>query len=74
MRTAGDLATTHGPRGYDAVHLAAAHLVRADVFSSTDDRLCEAASPAAFYVAIPKACAYRLEVPEEGFEPLLPCG
>ena len=40
MRLAGDLATTHGMRGYDAVHLAAAHLVRADVFSSADDNQC----------------------------------
>ncbi len=53
MRLAGDLATTHGLRGYDAVHLAAAHLVGADVFSSADRRLCEAAGSAGFYVANP---------------------
>ena len=55
MRLAGDLATTHGLRGYDAVHLAAAHLVRANVFSSADDRLCEAASAHGFHVANPSA-------------------
>lgn len=53
MRLAGDLATTHGLRGYDAVHLAVAHLVGAEVFSSAGRRLCEAASSAGFYVANP---------------------
>ncbi len=53
MRLAGDLATTHSLRGFDAVHLAAAHLVGADVFSSADRRLCEAASTAGFHVANP---------------------
>ncbi len=53
MRLAGDLATTHSLRGYDAVHLAAAHLVGADVFSSADRRLCDAASTAGFHVANP---------------------
>jgi predicted nucleic acid-binding protein len=53
MRLAGDLATTHGLRGYDALHLAAAHLVGADVFSSADHRLCEAASSTGFHVANP---------------------
>ncbi|MEO6155996.1 MAG: type II toxin-antitoxin system VapC family toxin [Ilumatobacteraceae bacterium] len=53
MRLAGDQATTHGLRGYDAVHLAAAHLVGAGVFSSADRRLCEAASTSGFHVANP---------------------
>jgi uncharacterized protein len=53
MRLAGDLAATHGLRGYDAVHLAAAHLVGADVFSSADRRLCAAASVCGFHVANP---------------------
>jgi len=53
MRLAGDLAATHGLRGYDAVHLAGAHLVGADVFSSADRRLCAAASAAGFHVANP---------------------
>ncbi len=53
MRLAGDLATTYGLRGYDAVHLASAYLVGAKVFSSADRRLCEAASSAGFHVANP---------------------
>ena len=53
MRLAGDLATTHGLRGYDAVHLAAAHLVGAHVFSSADHRLCAAASSDGFHIANP---------------------
>ena len=53
MRLAGDLATTHGLRGYDAIHLAAAHLVGAHVFSSADRRLCAAASSDGFHIANP---------------------
>lgn len=53
MRLAGDLATTHGLRGYDAVHLAAAHIVGADVFSSADRLLCAAANTCGFHVANP---------------------
>ena len=53
MRLAGDLAVAHSLRGSDAVHLAAAHLVGADVFSSADRRLCEAASSSGFHVANP---------------------
>src|SRR4051794_27776503 len=41
---AADLAEQHGLRGYDAVHLAAALVVRADVVTSADRALCEAAS------------------------------
>jgi uncharacterized protein len=52
-RSAGDLADTHGLRGYDAVHLAAALRVEADVFSSADRRLCDAASALGFHVANP---------------------
>jgi uncharacterized protein len=55
---AGDLATTHGLRGYDAVHLAAAHLVGAHVFSSADRRLCDAAGSSGFHVANPIEAAY----------------
>ena len=51
MRRAGVLAAAHSLRGYDAVHLAAAHLVGADVFSSADRRLCAAASSSGFHVA-----------------------
>lgn len=53
MRLAGDLAMTYSLRGYDAVHLAAAHLVGAEVFSSADRRLCDAASSSGFHVANP---------------------
>ena len=53
MRLAGDLAETHSLSGYDAVHLAAAHVVGADVLSSADRRLCEAASSTGFHVANP---------------------
>lgn len=52
-RLAGDLATAHGLRGYDAVHLAAAQVVGADVFSSADRRLCDAASSSGLHVANP---------------------
>lgn len=57
MRLAGTLATKYSLRGYDAVHLAAAHLVGAEVFSSADRRLCEAASSAGFHVADPASAA-----------------
>ena len=53
MRLAGDTAEEHGLRGYDAMHLAAAHCVGADVFSSTDRRLCAAASASGLHVANP---------------------
>jgi len=53
MRSASDLAEGHSLRGYDAVHLAAARLVGADVFSSADHRLCAAASSSGLYVANP---------------------
>ena len=53
MHLAGDLATEHSLRGYDAVHLAAAHVVGADVLSSADRRLCAAASSSGFHVANP---------------------
>lgn len=53
MRLAGDMAEEHGLRGYDAMHLAAAHHVGADVFSSSDRRLCSAASASGLHVANP---------------------
>ena len=59
MRLASDLATTYSLRGYDAVHLAAAHLVGAEVFSSADRRLCEAASSSGFHIANPIDAASR---------------
>ena len=53
MCLAGDTAEKHGLRGYDAVHLAAARQVGADVFSSADRQLCEAAGAAGMHVADP---------------------
>ena len=57
MRLAGELAEAHSLRGYDAVHLAAARLVGADVFSSADRRLCAAASSCGLHVADPVEAA-----------------
>jgi uncharacterized protein len=42
-QSAGDLAEIHGLRGYDAVHLAAAILISADVVVSADAELLAAA-------------------------------
>ena len=49
-KSAADLSEKHGLRGYDAIHLASALEIKAAVataapivFSSADDRLCEAA-------------------------------
>ena len=53
MRLAGDLAIAHHLRGYDAVHLAAAHIVGAEVFSSADRLLCSAADASGFHIANP---------------------
>jgi uncharacterized protein len=53
VRLAGDLAATYRLRGYDAVHLAAAELVGADIFSSADLQLCSAARSSGFHVANP---------------------
>lgn len=52
-RDAALLAVEHGLRGYDAIHLAAARAIGADVFSSADRRLCGAASASGFHVANP---------------------
>ncbi len=53
MRLAGEVAATHGLRGYDAAHLAAARVIGADVFSSADRRLCGAAAAEGFHIANP---------------------
>ena len=53
MRLAGDLATAHSLRGYDALHLAAAQVVGAEVFSSADRNLCAAALSCGLHVANP---------------------
>lgn len=52
---AAELAETESLRGYDAVHLAVALFVGADVFSSADRALCEAAHRQGFHVADPLA-------------------
>jgi predicted nucleic acid-binding protein len=53
MRLAGDLATEHSLRGYDALHLGAAWVVGADVFSSSDRKLCAAALARGLHIANP---------------------
>ncbi len=53
VQAAAELAERHGLRGYDAVHLAAALLVGADVFTSADRLLCNAARAEGFHVAEP---------------------
>ena len=51
--SARKLATLHALRGYDAVHLAAATMVGADVFTSADSALCTAAASEGMLVANP---------------------
>jgi len=53
ITTAGDLAEIHGLRGYDAVHLAAAAVVGADIVTSADRDLCAAAHREGFNIANP---------------------
>lgn len=50
---AAELAVAFGLRGYDAVHLASAELAGADVFTSADGDLCDAARRLNFHVANP---------------------
>ncbi len=50
---ASDLAESEALRGYDAVHLAAALTVHADVLTSSDTNLCEAAQRRGLHVANP---------------------
>ncbi len=68
VRLAGDLAELHGLRGYDAVHLAAAQRIGADLFSSADRRLCDAASTAGFHIANPLETVARAQLMEPMFE------
>ena len=51
--TAGDLAEQEGLRGYDAVHLAAALQIGADLLTSADSELCAAAGRRGLHVANP---------------------
>jgi len=55
---AGELAEREGLRGYDAVHLAAALRVSADVLCSSDAAMCSAASHLGLAVANPVAGAH----------------
>ena len=50
---AGDLADQEGLRGYDAIHLAAALRVGADLLTSADADLCAAATRRGLHVANP---------------------
>ena len=50
---AAELTESERLRGYDAVHLAAALLVGATVFSSADAELCAAADRIGFHIANP---------------------
>ena len=50
---AGDLAESEGLRGYDAVHLASALLVGADLVTSADSALCDAAGRLGILVGNP---------------------
>ena len=51
--SAGVVAEREALRGYDAVHLATALLVDADVFATTDAELCDAALRNGMSVANP---------------------
>lgn len=53
IRSARELAPIHALRGYDAIHLAAAIRVTADVFTSADSNLCTAAVEEGLLVANP---------------------
>lgn len=50
---AADLAEQESLRAYDAVHLAAALLIGADVLTSADSALCEAAARRGLHIANP---------------------
>lgn len=54
VRAAGDIAEFDGLRGYDAVHLAAAVAVQADVLVTADRQLVRAARLRGFAVAQPR--------------------
>jgi predicted nucleic acid-binding protein len=53
VERASEFVDQFGLRGYDAVHLAAADFVGADVLTSTDRSLCGAATAYGFHVANP---------------------
>lgn len=53
IAAAADLAEADGLRGYDAVHLAGALLIEAEILTSADGALCEAASGRGLHIANP---------------------
>lgn len=53
LRHAADLAEEEALRGYDAVHLAAAIAVEAEILTSADESLCAAAVRCGLHVANP---------------------
>lgn len=53
VRQAAELAERRGLRGYDAVHLAAARHVGAEILTSADRSLCQAALAEGLHVADP---------------------
>lgn len=53
IAVAADLAEEEGLRGYDAVHLASALTIGADLLTSADGALCEAAARRGLHVANP---------------------
>lgn len=53
ITASGRLAEVHALRGYDAVHLAGALFVRADVLASADSALCNAALQEGLHSANP---------------------
>ncbi|MFP5577452.1 MAG: type II toxin-antitoxin system VapC family toxin [Acidimicrobiia bacterium] len=55
IAAAADLAEAGGLRGYDAVHLAGALLIEAEILASADGALCEAASGRGLHIANPLA-------------------
>ena len=55
IAAAAGLAEADGLRGYDAVHLAGALLIGAEILTSADGALCEAASGRGLHVANPLA-------------------
>ena len=50
---AADLAEQEAPRGYDAVHLASALMIGAELVTSADAALCDAAARRGLHVANP---------------------
>jgi uncharacterized protein len=63
ITAAADLAEAENLRGYDAVHLASALLVGAEILTSADDALCEAAFGRDLHIANPLGGAWQADSP-----------